>query len=82
MNRIEFTRAFGRSVAALFIGAVLTACSGGAGTDVTTGSWSATGSLAAARSSHTATLLPNGKVLVTGGFGVGGGAIASAELYW
>ena len=41
------------------------------------GAWSATGSLVDARSSHTATLLPSGKVLVVGG----GGPLASAELY-
>jgi len=33
-----------------------------------------------ARDSHTATLLPNGKVLVTGGFN-NGNYLASAELY-
>jgi hypothetical protein len=42
--------------------------------------WTATGSLATARESHTATLLPNGKVLVVGGAG-GSGYLASAELY-
>jgi N-acetylneuraminic acid mutarotase len=44
--------------------------------------WSATGSLATARQLHTATLLPNGKVLVAGGFNnrVQNG-LASAELY-
>ncbi|PYQ03338.1 MAG: hypothetical protein DMF82_13455 [Acidobacteria bacterium] len=34
------------------------------------------------RSSHTATLLPNGKVLVTGGLGAGqSSTLSSAELY-
>ena len=33
-----------------------------------------------ARSSHTATLLPNGKVLIAGGFG-SSGYLSSAELY-
>ena len=42
--------------------------------------WSATGSLGTARDDHTATLLPNGKVLVAGGEN-GSGALASAELY-
>ena len=47
--------------------------------DPASGTWSATGSLAAARGQHTATLLPNGKVLVAAGSG--GGYLASAELY-
>ena len=44
------------------------------------GTWTATGSLATARDDHTATLLPNGKVLVAGGYD-GSGTLASAELY-
>ncbi|WP_169800618.1 kelch repeat-containing protein [Archangium gephyra] len=42
--------------------------------------WTSTGSMAAARYLHTATLLPNGKVLVVGGFG-SSGPLATAEVY-
>jgi hypothetical protein len=43
--------------------------------------WSATGSLSIARASHTATLLPSGKVLVTGGWVTYNATSASCELY-
>ena len=49
--------------------------------DPASGTWTATGSLATARYRHTATLLPNGKVLVAGGYDDTSGFLASAELY-
>jgi hypothetical protein len=42
--------------------------------------YSSTGSMAAARDSHTATMLPNGKVLIAGGWN-GTASLNSAELY-
>lgn len=49
--------------------------------DPVTGTFTATlGTMAAARSDHTATRLPNGKVLIVGGNSAGG-SVASAELY-
>jgi hypothetical protein len=47
--------------------------------DPATETWTTTGSLAHARQSHTATLLPNGQVLVAGGYN--GTSLSSAELY-
>ena len=44
------------------------------------GTWTTTGALSTARSDHTATLLPNGKVLVAGGCN-SSSVLASAELY-
>jgi hypothetical protein len=49
--------------------------------DPTTLAFGATGSMTASRYSHTATLLNNGKVLVTGGAGTTGAELASVELY-
>ena len=49
--------------------------------DMASGAWSATGSLANKRSAHTATLLPDGKVLVAGGELGLGSSLTSAELY-
>jgi hypothetical protein len=50
--------------------------------DPSIGSFAATGSMLTARTGHTATLLPDGKVLIAGGYGPGsGGRWATAELY-
>lgn len=49
--------------------------------DPATGVWTPTGSLATVRLGTTATLLPDGRVLVAGGKGVGWVELASAELY-
>jgi WD40 repeat protein len=51
--------------------------------DPASGTWATTASLAQPRLQHTATLLPNGKVLITGGDGwyTSGGIQASSELY-
>ncbi len=49
--------------------------------DSFTGLWVLTGTLGTARSDHTATLLPSGKVLVAGGHGVGNAPLDSVELY-
>jgi N-acetylneuraminic acid mutarotase len=49
--------------------------------DPATGTWTLTGAMSADRWLHTATLLPNGKVLVVGGLNQSLGTNNSAELY-
>ncbi|WP_375771180.1 DUF5011 domain-containing protein [Archangium gephyra] len=49
--------------------------------DPATNTWSYTGSMNTARAFHTMTLLPGGKVLVTGGSDASDGFLTSAELY-
>lgn len=43
--------------------------------------WTAIGNLTTTRSGHSATLLPNGKVLVAGGVGPNDAELQTAELY-
>ncbi len=72
------TRRLTLSVNALLLAALLAVLASPA---VAAGGWTPTaGSLSTARMNHTATLLPNGQVLVAGGLG-NGGALASAELF-
>ncbi len=49
--------------------------------DPATGTWALTGPMARARRNHTATLLRDGRVLVTGGTDAGGTLQSSAEVY-
>ena len=49
--------------------------------DPTTRKFTRTGSMAHGRAAHTATLLADGRVLVTGGFGGGTNSLSSAEIY-
>jgi hypothetical protein len=62
------------------IEAALGSISGSTALTVGPASFTSTGSLITGRYSHTATLLNNGKLLITGGSG-GSSALASAELY-
>ncbi|MEX2621608.1 MAG: kelch repeat-containing protein, partial [Egibacteraceae bacterium] len=49
--------------------------------DPLTGQWEDTGSLSGPRSHHSATLLPDGRVLVAGGFAGSNDQLATAEVY-
>lgn len=65
-------------LALILVGIAWNAPSAKAGTP---GTWEATGSMASVRQDHTSTLLPNGKVLITGGTNNSGVIVSSAELY-
>ena len=70
-------------LATLLIEMLLSLVVGAFGGSGGSGTFAVTGSLNTARYNHTATLLPSGEVLVTGGLGVNGNytSLASAELY-
>ncbi len=88
-------RSFGHSATLLKDGRVLVAggCAGSSNAegcvhtataelyDPRTGKFEATGSMHEKRAEHTATLLPDGKVLIAGGHYTGEAPLASAELY-
>jgi hypothetical protein len=75
-RRIFFSRGFLAAVA-FFVAALANPL----GQRAEAASFSLSGSLNVARYSHTATLLPSGKVLVTGGIGPSNSISGSAELY-
>jgi hypothetical protein len=101
--RTDFTATLLRNGKVLIAGGAPDSSNGGVGVigsaelyDPTTGRFTMTGSLVAARAFHTATLLKDGRVLIAGGYGslnvktcspdgatdsTGGGPLASAELY-
>ena len=62
------------SITALIVGIAMPAVAG-------SGGFNSTGSMNVARVNHTATLLPNGEVLVAGGDNGISGSLASTELY-
>src|SRR5579863_2081787 len=72
----------------LMTGGMLTASVGGGSTlasaelyDPSAGIFTATGSMTTVRRMHTATLLPDGRVLIAGGYDGGNSALSSAEVY-
>jgi N-acetylneuraminic acid mutarotase len=81
---IRLTRQFWGAICSLVLVSLLTfglATTAAAPALAGSGGFNTTGSMNFARDGHTATLLSNGEVLVTGGFNYTNGFLASAELY-
>jgi N-acetylneuraminic acid mutarotase len=68
------------SLLLILVGLFAAVSLGTASAQSASGIWTATGLMATARTYHGSTLLPNGKVLVAGGFG-GSSPYSSAELF-
>lgn len=71
----------GVSLGATDVIATVGPISGNATLDVSANVWSAAANMPSVRDNHTATLLPSGKVLVTGGQGETSGSLTSAAIY-
>src|SRR5438105_10026924 len=79
-RRAGMARQLSRSVFVVAVFASLLAIAPARAAASTPGTWSSTGAMGTARTSQSATLLPDGKVLVAGG-GTSSGETATAELY-
>ena len=67
--------------ALVLVGLFVTGLATGLAGSAQPGTFTLTGSMNTARYNHTATLLQNGEVLVTGGLGANFTVLASAEVY-
>ena len=76
MSRLRWAPLVPLAVLALAAGLPATAAAA-----ATSGTWTVTGSMSTTRPDDTSTLLPDGEVLVAGGYNVNASPVTSAELY-